>query len=459
MSRQPTASGNEPEGRQTATPVSSTLERGRLLSEFERLLKQRGCPACRYVAEAERSFFAWFEIETSTTTEVQARLRAGLGICAAHARRLVDDVGEGPIMTRVMRQALNGAREKLGGEPAGPCPACDAAAFACDRAQQIILNALRTPTNAQLYREHRGMCLPHVLKAVATAEPSTLTAICATLLSSLREADNPSLEMLAGADPDAPRRARWRDALPEEPTGNSTIGTLCARLAIESCPVCLSEGLMGRRYLGWLVERNREHDQSVARDPGELCPAHLHDLTLTDLEAGREMTKSKGASRVTQLSDLLHRFDESPPPTRRRRRAEVDLLEKRRGQLTLAPHCPACHACDAGERSQLELIATSLALKPMRERYECSHGLCFHHAMRLPEGQPRELAKRHLDARLALLAWEVEETARKYVWASRHETPAAEHDAWLRGLVQLDGRVFGGGPAPVSIANDLSERV
>ena len=44
--------------------------------------------------------------------------------------------------------------------------------------------------------------------------------------------------------------------------------------------------------------------------------------------------------------------------------------------------------------------------------------------------------------------WEVEETARKYAWAYRHETSGPERDAWLRAMAQIDGRVFEGGPAP-----------
>jgi hypothetical protein len=63
--------------------------------------------------------------------------------------------------------------------------------------------------------------------------------------------------------------------------------------------------------------------------------------------------------------------------------------------------------------------------------------------------------RNHTDARLALLAWEVQETARKYAWAYRHEPTGPERHGWLRGLIQIDGRVFEGGPAPTA-ANGMT---
>ena len=99
------------------------------------------------------------------------------------------------------------------------------------------------------------------------------------------------------------------------------------------------------------------------------------------------------------------------------------------------------------ERSQLELIGSALALATVRERYQCGHGLCARHAMQVPDGQAR-LARRCVDGRLGVLAWEVGETARKYAWAFRHEPKGHEQQAWL-ALAQIDGSVFAGGPAPV----------
>ena len=115
-------------------------------------------------------------------------------------------------------------------------------------------------------------------------------------------------------------------------------------------------------------------------------------------------------------------------------------------------HCPACHARDGVERAQLALVNSALALHPVRDHYERSHGLCVRHALQIPEGRAAEMAHRHSAARLAVLAWEVEETARKYAWAYRHEPSGPETDAWIRAMGQIDGQAFEGGPPATHLA-------
>jgi hypothetical protein len=92
-------------------------------------------------------------------------------------------------------------------------------------------------------------------------------------------------------------------------------------------------------------------------------------------------------------------------------------------------------------------VSTSLTLAPVRDCYERGHGLCVRHALRVPADRAAHAVKRHADARVRLLAWEVSQAIRKQAWAYRHEPDGPEHDAWLRALVQIDGRVLCGGPA------------
>jgi hypothetical protein len=422
-----------------------------VLTELERLLREPGCPACRFVGEAQRSFFSWFEIESFSTVEVQARLRAGMGMCRAHSRRLIEEIGEGHIMTTVAREALAGARQTLRGDgPLGSCCACDAVASAWEHANHMLVDGLLDSTNARRYSEHQGMCLPHVLEAAPTADPSVLKLLAERLLASLRTVhERALLELLAGVDSDAPRRARWREALPEETIGGSTVERLCSLLAIDACPVCLAAGLIDRRYVRCVLERSREGDQSVQNDPGELCFIHLHDAALANGAAIGGAIERKRQIRIAELRRLLDRLADLPPTMGRRRRGGglVDL-DRAREEFVGPRYCPACHARDGIERSQLELVTAALALSPVRERYECSHGLCIRHAMQLSDGQIARLVKRHADARVGVLAWEVQETARKYAWAYRHEVRGPERDAWLRALAQVEGDVIGGAPAP-----------
>jgi len=428
--------------------------RPHVISELERLLRVPGCPACGYVDEAERSFFSWLQIESHTVAEVQARLRASMGMCPVHSRRLVEEVGGGHMMTIVMREAVAGARRRVRDElDPGPCPACEAVAFGTQRARQMVLDGMNAPAQARLYSEHRGICLVHFLDAVPVLERSGLGTLGERLLRSLAEAepDDPALvEMLGSADHDARRRAQWRQRLPEPPEAGTTLEQVRARFGVEACPVCLPTGLAERRYIRWYVERTAQDDPSLRNDPGELCPVHLHDLAFADGALAARAIEHKRAARIGRIQRLLARLGEIPEPARRGRGAAVDELDAVRQELLTTPYCPACNARDGIERSQLDLVVAALAVSTARDRYEHGHGLCVRHAMQVPDGQAGRLARRHLDGRLGILAWEVGETARKYAWAYRHEPNDHEQSAWSRALAQIDGRVFEGGPAPAA---------
>ncbi|MGA2927642.1 MAG: hypothetical protein ABSG43_16925 [Solirubrobacteraceae bacterium] len=423
-------------------------EAHRLVSEFEHLLRTRGCPVCAYVAESERSFWSWFEIESFSAVEMHARLRTGVGMCPAHLRTLIDQVGGGHIMTTVVREALAGARQLVRGElQAGACPACEALGSAVARATQLVADGLLDQSTARRYRDHGGMCLPHALDAVRSADRAAVIPVAERLLAGLTDEDRPAtVEALAGRDPDAVRRAGWRERLPRTPGAGSTLERLCARLEIEACPVCLAAGLADSRFLEWFVERRAHDDGSLATDPGEFCAAHLHDLALIDARAVSLPVQRKRAARSAELRRFVDRLAQAPPVPRRGRRA-VDDLARWTAELVAERHCPACNARAGVERSQLELLGASLSLPAVRECYERSHGLCVRHVQAVTGESSVRVVRRQLDARLAVLAWEVGETARKYGWAYRHEHGGPEQDAWARSLAQLDGRVFEGGPA------------
>jgi hypothetical protein len=432
---------------------SSSTSGSQLVSDIERLLRQPGCPACRNVVEAERSFFSWFEIESFSSPEVQAQLRAGLGMCPSHSRRLFENLGESHVMTIVLREALAGARARVRGETQpGSCTACHAAASGSRRGVQLVMEGLLDPAMVRLYSDHEGMCLGHVLQAVPGAERPTLKVVVERLLQSLYEGFGRTvLGVLAGVDDDARRRALWRERLPELPMQGSTLDRVRDVLEIDACPVCLSSGIAEQDYLHWFLARSVEGDESLRSDPGELRPAHLHDISLADRStAANQAIDRKRATRIAHLERLLARLSQLPALSRRGRRNSGDGLGQICGELLAAQYCPACNARDGIARSRHDLLEASLALGPMRERYERGHGLCARHAMQLSEDPAGRFVKRHLDARLAMLAWEVGEVARKYAWAYRHETSGPECDAWLRALGQIDGRVFEGGPAPAA---------
>jgi hypothetical protein len=414
------------------------------------LLDANACPACSFLAEAERRFFSWFVSESHGTASVQADLRASMGMCAVHSRRLMEDPGPGPIMTTVVHEALAGALAQLR-DPTevGPCPACHARSRSLDDARHLVVTALGTDAGARRYGACSGLCLNHVRALDGAADVAAMGLVAERLLDGLRSRDADTvLELLAGADDDVSRRALWRGRLREPRVATSTVAQLCARAGVAACPICLAAGLGERSYLDWLLESSGRDDPSLRTDAGELCASHLRDAAWQDPAAARSAIDRKRTVTMTALERLLDRLAQVPQQSRRRRRTNDEVSGLLQAAVSALHQCPACRARNTAERRQLELFDAGLALTPVRTAYENSHGLCVHHALRLSASTPSQTARGLAEARVAVLAWELGELRRKYAWSCRHELPGPERDAWLRGLVQIDGRVLLGGAAP-----------
>lgn len=77
--------------------------------------------------------------------------------------------------------------------------------------------------------------------------------------------------------------------------------------------------------------------------------------------------------------------------------------------------------------------------------FDDPHGLCVRHALSsaaVRDGHAGGVTR----TRLAVLAWELEESARKQSWSARYERHGAEDRAWVHAATTIDGRVFLGGP-------------
>jgi hypothetical protein len=426
-------------------------------SELVGLLRADECPACQFLDNAERSFFSWFVNENHASASVQARLRASMGMCPAHSRRLIQDPGAGSVLTTVVRAALAGARSCLRDElRAGPCPACASLSRSAGDVARLLAVSLQHEVNLRGYSEHRGICLDHLFALADIAPPELMTVIAHRLLRSLRQLDAAAmLTLLACTDRDGPRRARWRTALPDTGRFDSTIAKLCEELRVDACPICLAGGVAERRYLEWHTQASSTGDTSLRMSPGELCSAHLHDLALCDDAAARDAIDRNRVATMRALELLLAEMPATPRPTKRRH--GTDRAVSREAQRILRPlhQCPACRARSTAELRQAELLDAAIALPAIRGTYESSHGLCVRHAMRLSAGTAAQIAHRVVDARLAVLQWELDEIRRKYAWECRHEPAGPEQDAWLRGLAQIDGRILVGSPVVTRPAGDL----
>ena len=340
--------------------------------------------------------------------------------------------------------------------PVEPCPACASLSRSAGDLAHLLADGLRNEGNLSAYSEHRGICLEHLFALADIATPELMTVIAQRLLRSLSELDAAAmLTLLAGTDRDGPRRARWRTGLPDIGRCDSTIEELCEELHVDACPICLAGGVGERRYLEWHEQASYTSDTSLRSSPGDLCSAHLHDLALCDDAAARSALDRKRVAAMRALELLLAEMRAIPRATKRRH--GTGRAVSREVQRVLRPlhRCPACRARSTAELRQAELLDAAIALPEIRAAYESSHGLCVRHAMRLSAGTAAQIAHRVVDARLAVLQWELDEICRKYAWDCRHERAGPEQDAWLRGLAQIDGRILVGSPAVTRPAGEL----
>ena len=454
-----------------------------LRSEVEVLLSEDGCPACRFVAQAEDRFFRWFAIESHAAPETIERLRAALGMCPAHTRRLLGGELEPATLTSVYREVAKTAVARVAAQdPPAACPACASAQFNVNLVLTGVLRGLDDQRLAGRYVEAGGLCLPHLLAAVPTAEPSALELVCHTLAARLEHSAD-DMGALTGLDRDAPTRAIWRARVPDSASAGlppgGTIHNLLERLLVDSCPACLRSGQAEREYLVWLVAEQRRHGQILTNDPGEVCPAHLADLAALDADTGAAASARTGDRWRSELRNVSAELALPAARSADRggrgssRRADADLRfrwPRRAATGTAAPKsspvdrtdwgparaglagdrlCPICRAVAVAQRRELALLVAALRLPAVGSAYRRAHGLCARHVRELAEPESAALAHRHLAARLGVLSWELEESSRKEAWASRHEPKGPEATAYGRLIAQIDGHALMGAPAPV----------
>jgi hypothetical protein len=397
------------------------------------------------------------------------------------------------MMTSIYAEVVPAARERLAaGGQQGRCRGCETVDWATQFAIAAVVDPLPERSVADVYAEGGGMCLPHALATISSARANGLGHLTRVLLRRLGPGQGSAalFQVLVGRDPDAEARRRLRESLPPEAHGGSrappTLERVRGVLEIESCPACLAGGQMERRYLGWL-RRERARTSQVSEDELlGLCPQHFRDLVdldpgtamwLADLERANLvglLARFEGwlrdlppASLLARLGTLTTAWRESVAVGRSKGRRDLlgaatgavasafrsrrRALDDARLPLFHRHFCSACHAVAVAERREMQLLLSALEDGPTARCYEQAHGLCLRHVFELPAGEQRELPRKVLAARLAVLDWELEEAERKRSWTVRYEAQRAEATAWSRTPALLDGRVYLGGPPAVSV--------
>jgi hypothetical protein len=450
-------------------------------------LREIGCPACRRGEFADERFVFGFVYEHHNDGRTLDALRASLGFCDVHTRRLLSHQDAPHVMSLVYAEVVAAAVARLrAGHPADggtqPCPMC----LSGDTSRRAFIRALAgavgDPDVGNAYRGSDGLCLPHLREALADASHETAAALLRDLATRLRTPDEPPalIERLAGRDTDRGARRLARIRLREafrNPAGRPTLESLRARLAVEACPTCAAGALAEARHLAWMGRESRSHPSNLVVEGSWLCPRHLHDLVEKDGETARWVAARLRADIEWDLARSEDRLERVPARTLRgrwrqiRERAAhepgdeprkggraaeaVSWLARRRGpalRSALAPllqerACATCRVVATAEARETDLIMAGLLDRPIAARYARSHGLCLRHVLALPDDRPAAVTRRVLRARLAILAWELEEAGRKSSWSVRFEARGDEVTAWRRAPAQLDGRNYLGAPA------------
>jgi hypothetical protein len=422
------------------------------------------------------------------------------------------------ILANVVGAALRRLHTGMGDAASG-CPACHGVDRSRAFALATLLDGLRDTRVRAAFQERDGLCLPHALAAIPDADPQVARLLVGTLRRRLGAPGRPgraALTTLAGypgadasahckqrtAPPEpAEREPAERVGVPGSPSGPaSTLQALQDDLAMGVCPACLRAARMEHRYLDWLAADSGRALEAIEREGVEVCADHLHHLAAVDIDAARTIAASLAARAEGELAGFETDLAEPPPATigarllaavRRWRRdhppvsstvgggrgqaatpavapaaAPADPFRPSRYDLDGVRHgllrqreCRVCQERDATAARTLRLLDAALTDAPTAAVYETSPGLCARHALDLVgAGQTADagaLVRRVAVARLGVLAWELDEAARKRAWSQRHEPPGAEAHAWRRGAALIDGMTKLTGPlsaAPLRVA-------
>ena len=443
------------------------------LYDAEDLLTSAGCPVCRYVAEVDDRFLAWFALEAHAEPGMITRLCESLGLCPRHSRGLLGQPGADSRLTVVYRHLLRAARAYLnaGKSPGRSCPACARCAAAADRALDTLLIGLREGQVRERYRDLGGLCVPHVRAAAALGGRRRAAWLAQTALSRLtaRQCD---LAVLAGdADLDAAVRARLRARLPgtasdasrrgqalgqgEPPRGRPSIGGVCA--------VCLAAAGAERDCLARVIDGPARGTQPAGHWR-PLCAGHLRDAW-ADLHDGWPDARGvwpdmgdggaamSGISRRAEAAASLLALQRegsmawlreiaSPPGGW----AAINPLALRRRGLRGAAGPPGCEVCQARAAAAVlaaERLRQALRTPPAARGSVDPLAPCLRHVLLLRKVDLRagEVAVRAAAGRADLLVAELEQAFRKRTWAHRHEARGNEITAWRRAAAFADGAV------------------
>jgi hypothetical protein len=264
------------------------------------------------------------------------------------------------------------------------------------------------------------------------------------------------------------------------PNWSPTFEQVLASLSEPGCPVCRACEQGVRQYLDWLAQQVEAMQSTSGSWEASLnvCPSHLWELKASGHEQAAVLlgnhTVQQWLWKLDRLSTelgkrpserLLQRLregflvwcgaydpalcqDSDRPRSRWKKVAAVmeppqHRLDGLRAIAFRDDLCQACSHIQTTTRRVLDLILRVLEDSYGRKAYHESAGVCLRHCVaganlaEVPEALDEVLAAQI--ARLRVIEWELEESARKTSWSVRYESKGPEDDAWRRAASQLYG--------------------
>jgi hypothetical protein len=344
----------------------------------------------------------------------------------------------------VLERSLAGGERILAGERQEilDCPLCENLRRAEDSTLAAIGRAFDDADVRRAYATDGAVCVAHALRLTEILPPRYLREIAEALCAHLEKGDG--VRVLAGTDHDARLRSAIYNAAAEEmlavessALNRSLRALLEADIQEGCCPVCRAEDRAAWRYLRWMLGLGGS--PGPARADHVLCARHLHDAVRIDAGRAAAVLTAMNARWVGQIERSLDRLGISPVRPLRGRRTYQEAVVAMHGR----PTCRACAAADGAGRRAERLLTIALADDDLNLAYGRSHGVCLHHGLAW-EGSQRGRVREVLGARLAMLVFELGESARKSDWNARFEARGAEISAWSRASTLLDGHIYCG---------------
>ena len=304
------------------------------------LFDRSGCPACRYVAEASDSYLDWFALAGHRDAGALARLSASCGMCPVHTRRLLIRPAAAGWLSGVYQHVIDEALRDIGACPAG-CPACEHTWVAADRLLGFLIDEA-TMGDRRTYKEHGGLCLPHLRRAAVCRRGADLLWLVRFMILQLT-APSPGLDLLAGLAGES----GWQPVTSSLParSGDDQAGCVACRAAAEAarCP----------------------RDEAV-RDC--LCARHLREVVRTAEGGVAEVLAQQGALHAARLTRVLDG----------RSRRLGNYLSVRARNALADPDCPVCRRQETASERVVGLVAR--ALREAGSGSSARLALCLRHA-------------------------------------------------------------------------------